>query len=149
MNPIFILPLIYPQVIIKDSHNVILAIRISLLVEFLKTLYSTNELLPTKGSTSGQRGTYFTRYYALCADRGTSPYMSKEFKDDGLYARKCVDCNMALYKYLGLFYAILFIIFTLVYIANAYYCNKTTISSLGIECIDVPKYRSTRKRGGD
>ena len=44
----------YPQVIIKDAHNVILAIRITLPVEFLNTLCSTNELLPTKGSTSGQ-----------------------------------------------------------------------------------------------
>ena len=50
----------YPQVIIKDSHNVILAIRITLPVEFLNTLCSTNELLPTKGSTSSQRGTYST-----------------------------------------------------------------------------------------
>ena len=111
----------YPQVIIKDAHNVILAIRITLPVEFLNTLCSTNELLPTKGSTSGQRGTYSTRHYALWADRGTCPYMSSEFRDDGLYAREWVDCNMALYKYLGLFYSILFFIFTLVYVANEYY----------------------------
>ena len=88
----------YCPPVVKDSDDVIFAIRSDVPSTLIDTLRCTNSLLPRGGGRSTKRGQYSTRHSALWCDYSRTPYISTELLDNGNQVQEWLARNSRLFQ---------------------------------------------------